>query len=140
MRERRQYPRYGASIPVELGLADTSGDPYTFSVQTMNVSREGIAVVAYEEKDKLRLLLSLLLQRKSATLDITLPDNGDTVGATGSVRWHQIESTEAWGRFITTGLLLEKMKDNDRLKWEQFVDDIARRAEAADSGNVLTRF
>jgi hypothetical protein len=133
MRERRNHPRYDVSIPVDVTLRDAIGDAQSFSVHTMNVCREGVAVAFYEEDESIWLFPYVLSQNQSINLVLELPPSGEKIKAHGNVRWHD-SGTQGHRRYFRAGVYLKEMLPADQARWEQFVEKLAPTVQADAAG------
>jgi hypothetical protein len=95
---------------------------------TVNVSREGLAVALYQGEGTTELIQSLLSEDQSVEVALKLPVTGERVRGKGMVKWLDIGPTAALGRSIRAGIFLEQMDDEDRAKWGLFLEDRAREA------------
>ena len=130
MPERRRYPRYSISVQVLGNIVDSRGEPRGLVGDTMDVSREGLALSFHAAEDTMHVLQRLLFESQPVTLEVELPSLGDRIRATGSIRWHDIRLTAGLRRYFIAGISLRDMEAEDRAKWKQFVDDTERMATA----------
>ena len=128
MRERRKYPRYSISVSVLGNVVDPSGEVRGLSGDTMDVSREGLALSFHAAEDTMQVLQHLLSENQAVTLEVDLPSLGGRITATGSIRWYDIRLIGESRRYFIAGISLQDMEAEDRAKWEQFLDDTAREA------------
>ena len=133
MIERRKHPRYDISIPVSLRLVDAARLAREFNVHTVNVCREGLAIAIYEGEEVMRLIVPLLSEKQSVELDISLPPTGEGIRALGQARWYDIRSDKGSRRYLRAGIFLQQMDADDRTKWEEFVQNVARGQDAKSS-------
>jgi hypothetical protein len=97
-----------------------------FSGDTVNISRDGLAIAFHEPEDTIRLVTSLLLTSQQAVgLQVELIPTGDRVRANGSVRWLGVGAGKVTEQMVNAGIFLAQMELTDRVKWEQFVQDTA---------------
>ena len=129
MRERRRHPRYGISVSVLGSVVDRIGEVRGLTADTMNVSREGLALTFQAGEDTMHVLQRLLLETPAVTVQVDLPALRGRITVTGSIRWHDIRFIGGSSRrYFLAGISLEHMEAEDRAKWEQFVEDTARLA------------
>jgi hypothetical protein len=130
MPERRKHPRYGKSVPVVGSLIDSAGQPRGLSADTLNVSREGLAIALHGKQGTVRSLASLLSETQSLEIEIKLAPLGPRVRATGNVQWHDMRSMQGSRHYLVAGIFLRHMEPDDRTHWEHFIGDVARNATA----------
>jgi len=122
MRERRKYPRYSISVSVLGNVVDPSGEVRGLSGDTMDVSREGLALSFHAAEDTMQVLQHLLSENQAVTLEVDLPSLGGRITATGSIRWYDIRLIGESCRYFIAGISLQDMEAEDRAEWEQFVE------------------
>lgn len=127
MKERRRYPRYDVVTRVDVRLPHSGAWIPALRGNTVDVSREGVAITLYEGDDKTTLVQSLLARDQSVEVALELPLTGDRIRGQGTVRWLDV-GPAASGRHLRAGIFLTTMEDHDRTKWGIFVQDKAVRA------------
>lgn len=125
--ERRRFKRYISRVPFSITVLDTFGRVQTFSMQTRDVSREGLGVELYEGQDVLSVTPSLVLEKKAVELDMELPPTGEKIRGMGRIAWYDTGSAEPPYPYLRLGIFLEQMEPEDREKWENFVENVARK-------------
>ena len=126
MLERRKHPRYSIAIQVRGWLFDTVGEAQALDAETMNVSREGIQILYYDEEERMQLIQSLVSKHQPVGLEMVLPRTGDRIAATGMVRWYKIGSTDRSLQYLIAGIVLEHIRPEEKMEWERFIEDAAR--------------
>ena len=126
MHERRRHPRYEVVTQVDLRLAYPRDWVAAFRGNTLDVSREGLAVALYEPEDTTKLIQSLLSEDQSVEVALELPVTGEMIGGKGMVKWLDIGPVAASGRHIRAGISLGQMNDEDRARWGHFVENTAQ--------------
>ena len=124
------HPRYYISIPVNLRLVNAARLAREFNLHTVDVCRESVAIAIYEGEETMGLILPLLSEKQSVQLDISLPPTGQRISALGQARWYDIRSDKGSHRYIRARIFMQQMDANDRAKWEDFVQNVARGQDA----------
>jgi len=124
MKERRRYPRYDVVTRVDVRLPYSDGWIPALRGNTVDVSREGVAITLYEGDDKTNLVQSLLAKDQSVDVALELSVTGERIRGKGSVRWLDV-GPAASGRYLRAGIFLTQMEDHDRMRWGTFVEDKA---------------
>jgi hypothetical protein len=115
-------------------LLGTTKYPRPFNGKTRNVSLEGLSIelkvvlkngslLIQEGEEPIKLIPFLVLNEKMVELDIKIPPKGLNIGPIGRVIWYDFGSRRA-SYYFCIGIFLEKMKVEDRIKWEEFIKSI----------------
>ena len=102
--------------------------------KTRNVSIEGLSIelqvilkntsfLIQGGGKPIKLIPFLVLNEKMVELDIKIPPKGENIGAIGRVIWYDFGSRRG-SYYFRVGIYLEKIKVEDRIKWEEFVKSI----------------
>jgi hypothetical protein len=126
MRERRKHARYPTTIPVEGRLFDVTGRLQSFEAETVNVSREGLAVISYGPRLSIGAIGSLLSDNKPVSLTLQLPQAETKITTTGKIRWYQVDSLEEATAYLIAGVFAEHMEQEDRTQWNGFIEYLAQ--------------
>jgi len=127
MKERRRYPRYDVVTRVDVRLPCSDVWIPALRGNTVDVSREGVAITLYEGDDKTNLVQTLLARDQAVEVALELPFTGERIRGKGTVRWLDV-GPAASGRHLRAGIFLSKMEDYDRTRWGTFVEDKAVNA------------
>ena len=122
--ERRKHRRFKVSIPVSIRLVDPkTGKPKQAEFQgvTTDISLEGLGLeMKYPGSDLLFFAPKLVGKDKEFDLNLDVKlETGDLTGV-AEVRWARIPPLTGL-EILTMGLLLKRMRDNDKRKWTSFV-------------------
>jgi hypothetical protein len=122
--ERRKHRRFKVSIPVSIRLVDPkTGKPKQAEFQgvTTDISMEGLRLeMKYPGSDLLFFAPKLVGKNKEFDLNLDVKlETGDLTGV-AEVRWARIPPLTGL-EILTMGLLLKRMRDNDKRKWTSFV-------------------
>ena len=128
--ECHKHPRYDISIPVSLRLVNAARLAREFNLHTVDVCRESVAIAIYEGEEPMRLILPLLSEKQSVELDISLPRTGERISALGQARLYDIRSDKGSRRYLRARIFMQQMDADDRSKWEDFVQNVARGQDA----------
>lgn len=138
MAERRKFPRYPVSMQVHGWLLDTYGRAQMFDAETMNVGREGIAILYYDNEEKIEFIQSLLVENWPVGLEMEVPLEGDRITATGRVRWQQVGATDTSLHYLIAGIFLEHMEPRERAEWERFIEETGGSSAGGGCGDTGT--
>jgi len=133
MDERREHPRYPVSVPVLGSVVDREGRRRGLNANTLNVSRHGLALAIHGGKETIDLLPSLLPQDHPIELEVELAPFGPRIGAAGSVRWHSTRSLGNGRHYFISGILLDRIAQEENEHWIRFVDHVALKARQAEA-------
>jgi hypothetical protein len=115
-------------------LLGTTKYPQPINTKTINVSLEGLSIelqailkngslLIQEGEEPIKLIPFLVLNEKRVELDIKIPPKGEGIRTIGRVIWYDFRSRGA-SYYFCVGIFLEKMKVEDRIKWEEFIKNI----------------
>jgi len=132
--ERRTFKRLKAPIPLSMRLLGTTKYPQPINTTTRNVSLEGLSVelnamlkngslLIQEGEKPAKLIPFLVLNEKMVELNMKIPPEGENIRAIGRVIWYDFGS-KGGSYYFCVGILLEKMKAEDRIKWKEFIKNI----------------
>jgi hypothetical protein len=132
--ERRRFKRLEFPVSLSIRLLGTTKYPQRFNAKTRNVALEGLSIelsvilkngslLIQDRKEPIKLIPFLVLNEKMVELDIEIPPEGESIGAIGRVIWYDFGSRRA-SYYFCVGIFLEKMKVEDRIKWEEFIKKI----------------
>ena len=131
--ERRVINRVHTAIPVTISLVGTAGAPPPVTVQTANISPQGLSTVIqirikekdgrisiHEEiKDSSKMVRYLLLEDKIVGLGIHLLPKGGSIHAMGTVKWYARRvSKELYS--VRAGIFLDEIDRADKKEWFDF--------------------
>ena len=123
MDERRKHPRYKIVTRVDVRFPHLLGWAPSIIGNTVDVSREGLAVVLYRGKETTKLVQRLLSKDQSLKVTLELPETGERIEGKGTVKWLDIGPAAAAGSYIRVGIFLEQMNDENRAKWRHLMED-----------------
>jgi len=132
--ERWIFKRLKTSIPLTMRLLGTTKYPQRIKTETRDVSLEGLSIelqvilkngslLIQQGEEPIKLIPFLVLNEKMVELGIEIPPEGESIGAIGRVIWYDFGSRRA-SYYYCVGIFLEKMKVEDRIKWEEFIKNI----------------
>jgi hypothetical protein len=133
MRERREARRVDTAIPVTIALLGTPLSPPPITVEAADISSQGLSIVI---KIKTRLeqghlvieggesskemVKYLLLDNKQLALRINVLPRGESINATGKVRWCYRNVQEGC-YYVKAGVLIEEMDHRHHERWAEFL-------------------
>jgi len=120
--ERRRHPRYTVTLRVRGWAYDQRAELHAFTAKTMNIGRDGIAILCYDDEEKIQRLLSLLSQNQPVHVELALPPEGVEIAATGRARWYEAGSITGPLEYLIAGILFDHMLPQAKRQWEQFID------------------
>jgi len=120
--ERRKHPRHPVTLQVRGRFFDTADQPYVFDGETMNVGREGVAILCYDSEERLDFFRSLLSENPRVELEVTIPPEDHVIGATGTVRWYAAGITDPSLHYLIAGVRFSEMLPQAKQLWDQFMD------------------
>jgi hypothetical protein len=135
MAKRRKFHRLLIPVPLTIRLLGIAIHPCPIDAETRNVSREGLLIelevrlkngslLIQQGKEPIKLIPFLVLNEKLVELDIKIPPGGESVRATGRVRWYDFGSREK-SHYFRAGIFIEKMGIEDRKRWEDFIKNVS---------------
>ena len=133
MRERRQDGRLGAAIPVSIALVGTPLSPPPITVETDDISPQGLSIVIKIKtrlehgrlileggENSTKLVKYLLLDNKQLALGIGILPKGESIHALGKVRWCYRNVQEGC-YYVKAGVLIEEIARGQREQWLEFL-------------------
>jgi len=124
--ERRTHPRYLLTLDVRCWVYDGRAHLHAFTAQTMNVGRDGIAILCYDTRKRIQRLLSLLSRNQPVHVELTLPPEGAKVAATGRACWYEVGSTAGSLEYLIAGIHFGQMLPQSKKQWDEFIHGRAR--------------
>ena len=133
--ERRVINRVHTAIPVTVKLTGTSGAPPPVTVQTVDISPQGLSTlisirivkvegeqvsILEEVKNSTRLLKHLLVQDRIVGLGINILPQGKSIHAMGTVKWHARTLNEGLYA-VRAGILLNEIDRAYKQEWFTFL-------------------
>ena len=155
--ERRIINRVHTSIPVTIQLTGTAGAPPPVTVQTVDISPQGLSTVISirivkmegeqvsileEVKNSARLLKHLLVQDQIVGLGINILPQRRSIHAMGTVKWHARALNEGLYA-VRAGILLNEIDRAHKKEWFAFLRAIYEHLacfhrEGGNGGSVKT--
>jgi hypothetical protein len=132
--ERRVINRVHTAIPVTINLVGAVGAPPPVTVQTANISPQGLSTIIqlkikqkdgrisiHEEiKDSSKMVRYLLLKDKILGLGIRILPQGESIHAMGTVKWYAGNlSKELYS--VRAGIFLDEIDRTDKKEWFNFL-------------------
>jgi len=124
--ERCTHPRYLLTLDVRCWVYDGRSKLHAFSAQTMNIGRDGIAILCYDTPKRIQRLLSLLSRNQPVHVELALPPDGAKIAASGRARWYEAGSTTGSREYLVAGIHFGQMLPQAQRQWEQFIQGSAR--------------
>lgn len=136
MLERREDKRMVAAIPLTIRLLGSSFSPPPLTVETDNISPQGLSIII-KIKTRLhngrlsieggenaqKLVKYLLLDNKQLDLGINILPQGKSIHARGKVRWCYRNVQEGC-YYVKAGVLIEQMESRHKEEWSEFLRTI----------------
>jgi hypothetical protein len=133
MLERRAAKRLHTAIPVTVTLLGTALSLAPITVETEDISPDGLSLVITiktrleqgrltiegGEEDR-KLVKYLLLDNKRLALDINILPQGESLHATGTVKW-SYRNVQEGSYYLKAGVAIEKMEREPRARWLEFL-------------------
>jgi len=156
MLERHAAKRLQTAIPVTVKLLETALSPPPITVETEDISPQGLSLVikiktrleqgrlAIEGgEDACKMVKYLLLDNKQLALDINILPHGGSLRATGTVRW-SYRNVEEGLYYVKAGVAIEQMGREPRARWLEFLRttyQLMACLEASEGGRpVVSRY
>jgi len=137
MFERRKSKRLNIVIPTNIKILGVATSFPVINVETQNISLEGLLIVIrintrlkdvelsiQEIKNSIKLVLDLLLYYEPLELGIRIFPESRSLKAVGNVRWYG-GSLRGEFYYLKAGVYIEEIEGEDRIKWINFVKNIA---------------
>lgn len=122
--ERRKHERFKVAIPVSIRLINPkTGKPKQteFNGLITNISIGGLGLeMKYSGSDLLTFAPKLIGKHKEFDLKVTMDLGTEDVNGVAEVRWALIPPLTGL-EILTMGLLLKRMRGNEKRKWMNFV-------------------
>lgn len=122
--ERRKHERFKVAIPVSIRLINPkTGKPKQteFNGLITNISMGGLGLeMKYPGSDLLSFAPKLIGKHKEFDLKVTMDLGTEDVNGVAEVRWACIPPLTGL-EILTMGLLLKRMRSNEKRKWMNFV-------------------
>lgn len=133
--ERRIINRVHTAIPVTIQLTGAAGIPPPITVQTADISPQGLSTVISirivrvedgqvsvleEVKNSARLLKHLLVQDRIVGLGINILPQGRSIHAMGTVKWH-VRTLNEELYAVRAGILLNEIDRAHKKEWFAFL-------------------
>ena len=132
--ERRVINRVHTAIPVTINLIGAVGPPPPVTVQTANISPQGLSTIIqirikekdgrisiHEEiKDSSKMVRYLLLKDKILGLGIHILPQGGSIHAMGTVKWYA-RSLSKGLYSVRAGIFLDEIDRADKKEWFDFL-------------------
>lgn len=109
--DKRRFPRYRERIGVQLRRAS-----FDFALETVDVSREGLAV----RTGDLRALPRS--QQEIVSLLVSIPDNGPVLRVIGQVAWSRQDE-----RGVELGVRFYLIAREEKERWDAWIEEVAER-------------
>jgi len=136
MLERRETKRVDTAIPLTIRLLGSSLSPPPITVETDNISPQGLSVVIEIEtrlahgrfsiqggEDSIKMAQYLLLDNKQLELGINILPRGRSIKAMGKVLWY--DRSFRMGLYsVRAGILIEEIEREHKETWLEFLDTI----------------
>ena len=134
MAKRRNFNRIIIPVPLTVRFLGVIKHSQPIITETRNVSLEGLSIefeislrdgslLIQQGEETIKLIPFLVLNEKLVGLDIKIPPKGETIKATGRIRWYDFGSRDKL-YYFRAGILLEKMEIEDRKKWKHFIRNV----------------
>jgi hypothetical protein len=122
--ERRKHERFKVAIPASIRLINPkTGKPKQteFNGLITDISMGGLGLeMIYPNSDLISFAPKLIGKHKEFDLKLTMDLGTKDVKGVAEVRWARIPPLSGL-EILTMGLLLKRMKDNEKRKWTNFV-------------------
>ena len=136
MSERRKAKRADTTIPLMIKLLETAASPPPITVETANISPQGLSIVikikinveqgrlvVQEEEASLQMVQYLLLSNKRLKLELNILPQGKSIQATGKVKWYDRSLSKGF-YVVRAGILIEEMEQEHKEEWLEFLGTI----------------
>ena len=122
--ERRKHKRFKVALPVNIRLIDPKTGKLKqakFNGLITDISMGGLGLeMKYSGSDLLLFAPKLMGEHKEFDLKLTMDLGTKDVKGVAEVRWARIPPFTGL-EILTMGLLLKRMRDNEKRKWTIFV-------------------
>jgi len=136
MLERREAKRVDTAIPLTIRLLGSSLSPPPITVETDNISPQGLSIVIKIKtrvnngrlsieggENAQKLVKYLLLDNKHLELGINILPRGESIHARAKVRWCYRNVQEGC-YYVKAGVLIEQMDSEHKEEWAEFLRTI----------------
>jgi hypothetical protein len=130
--ERRHTERMHAAIPLTIEILETPIPPSPITVETDDISLEGVSIVikiktklengrlSIQEGENPKMVKYFLLDNKKLKLAINILPHGGSIPAIGKVMWcYRSLSDDCY--YVKGGIAIEEMARQDKEKWLEFL-------------------
>ena len=135
MAKQRKFNRLIIPVPLTIRFLGVTKHSQPIIAETRDVSLEGLSIeleitlkdgsfLIQQGEETIKLIPFLVLNEKLVGLDIKIPPNGETIEATGRIRWCDFGSREEL-YYFRVGIFLEEMEVEDRKKWKDFIRKVS---------------
>jgi hypothetical protein len=135
--ERRAVKRVYTAIPLTINLVGEGGAPPPITVQTTNISPQGLSTLIkirikkndgrisiHEEiKNSAKMVRYLLMEDKILGLGIHILPQGKSVNTMGTVKWYARSLNEGLYT-VRAGIFLDEIDRADKKEWFDFLRSI----------------
>jgi hypothetical protein len=133
--ERRHTERMLAAIPLTIEIVETPIPPPPITVETADISLEGLSIVikiktksehgrlSIQEGENPKMVKYLLLDNKKLKLAINILPHGGSIPAIGTVKCCYRSLSEGC-YYVKAGICIEEMKREYKEKWLEFLKTI----------------
>jgi hypothetical protein len=122
--ERRKHKRFKVALPIKIRLIDPKTGKLKqgeFNGLVTDISMGGLGLeMKYSGPDLLSFAPKLVGKNKEFDLNVDMKLETEGVKGVAEVRWARIPPL-AGLEILTMGLLLKRMRDNEKRKWDNFV-------------------
>ncbi len=135
MAKRRNFDRLIIPVPLTIRFLGVIKHSRPIIAETRNVSLEGLSIelevslrdgslLITQGEETIKLIPFLVLNEKLVGLDIKIPPKGETIKATGRIRWYDFGSRDKL-YYFRAGIFLKEMEIEDRKKWKDFIKNVS---------------
>lgn len=122
--ERRKHKRFKVTLPIKVRLIDPKTGKLKseeFSGLVTDISVGGLGLkMKYPGSDLLSFAPKLIGKHKEFDLKVTMDLESEDVNGVAEVKWARIPPLSGL-EILTMGLLLKRMRGNEKRKWMNFV-------------------
>jgi len=133
--KRRNFNRLTIPVPVTIRFLGVIKHSQPIIAETRNISFGGLSIeleislrdgslLIQQGEETIKLIPFLVLNEKLVGLDIKIPPKGETIKATGRIRWYDFGSREK-SYYFRAGIFLEEIEIEDRKKWKNFIRNVS---------------
>ena len=142
--DRRAIKRADVAIPLTIKLIGIAASPPPITVETANISPQGLSIVINLEtrfehgrlsiqggEDSIRMAQYLLLDNRTLALGINILPQGRSIKAMGKVKWYNRSFSKGLYS-VKAGILIEKIEREHKKEWLEFLAAIYRFLECLE--------